>query len=754
MNEMQVLPTKGNAIPIAQLAFKLHVDAYRACCNGMTNLAMTAFNQAYHPAHWCVQQVRKVNVIDICFMTSLRVANGIYFSIFNEGLVSTDALQTLVQKKRSQEKIEFNKQLTKKNVYAQFSVVTAQYLYEIIPRSIGEQLHLLPTAAEGWILFKLGYCVRYLDYQLKKKWHYQEVLAADEVGKLIKRQYLGTGHRIVHYLVHQKSLEPVVDFEHLFLNLFCKMTASAPKDHRQLAEAMVKSFAVSLSQQKEIDQYLKDIQLNDDQEGAFIARLKWHKNHHSLPKGLPDPDLVRLTKHNLQEKLDEALDQYLKEKIHKFLERSCPKQLKTGVSGIFYFLEGKDILVRLFSSLIAELGIKQLVDPHLFAMAILNGSGVETMDYELEGFGRDKRSLILKTGQKIMADSLLQNSLGSLLVKTFEESGLKHSPASTEDIFQKRKAKKELTKYISDILHKTFKPSHFQHPESFFKATREEMAQVPLVGTAVIGLHLLINGSIFACAYPLRNPDDNSTSLPLWMFQHLSGKKLTDFLAERIVDLIYHPSLRITLMQLVDILTSEDSKEASPQNQTLKDDLNEITEFLFNHFTESINIPFREKITSLVEHFSGDALLKIFLDSLQPKETSLLEKGITSLLPTLKELLLYTRVLESFRQDAVFFEGDAKFWEYFIRESLNQHIAIQAQQNAEKPLSLTELFAAREKIVDSMLGMESKQLRMILAHPPEIDMSLDGQPWNEISNETAPTKSDKLEEEFVLCDST
>ena len=112
-------------------------------------------------------------------------------------------------------------------------------------------------------------------------------------------------------------------------------------------------------------------------------------------------------------------------------------QFKKGLLGALYFLEGRDLLIGLFTFLISEYGYKQLADPDLFALAILNNLVIEPMEYELDGFSRTSRKTILTTGQKMMKAALNNAPVADI----FKAGRLKQSPGSGEGIFQKLETK-------------------------------------------------------------------------------------------------------------------------------------------------------------------------------------------------------------------------------------------------------------------------------------------------------------------------
>lgn len=760
----------GEVRSLAGLAFHLHFKAYQACCNGITNVASNALSyvaspvgkclqlttrklsllgSVVSPVGKCLQLTRNLSVVDFCYVTSLKVANRTYSAIYKKELVDNEAVKTLVQKKHEREILELKRRLGNSPVYLEFCEKTAQYINEFIPKYIGEKLTVLPLSTEMLILYKLGYPLRYLNYQLNKHTNYRDSLISNAFGRCVQGEFVGLRTNVAHCLASKSTVNSFLDFEHVLLNVCLKLVEISKKPPSQAwIQPAVHSFANSLSQQKPIDQFLGSHHF-DSKADAFIARLAWHKTNNSLPKGLPDPDLVTLTSENLSEKLDESLNKYLEERLEKLFVQIFPKNLKSGFLGIFYFLEGKDALTQLFIYLLAEFGVKQIVDPHLFALAILNGSGVEVMEYELDGFGRNKRASILSTGSKIMHEATLKNANWESLNEIFVKSGLKIAPKSFEAILQKEEAKAQLKACISTMIYNMIKTDEFQHPGGILKNAREKASQLPFIGAATLSLHLLISGTFFSLDYLFKSKDEKKESYLTWMFKNLSGRALSDHLADRIIDLIYHPSWRITILQLIEtIFVAMESPPINPllpQPNTLKADLNKITDFLFQHFTVNSKIPFQEKIGSVFDYFVGDGTVKMFHDYIQPKDNPVLEKGLKSLLPTIKELLLYIRVTDSFRKESLQFDGDAKFWECFLRECLNQHVAEFALKEFPFPKrpTLLQLSKIREMLVDQYLSLGQNELRMVLSTPPAQGWLSESQSYMIISD-YVPEKDAKI----------
>ena len=205
------------------------------------------------------------------------------------------------------------------------------------------------------------------------------------------------------------------------------------------------------------------------------------------------------------------------------------------------------------------------------------------------------------------------------------------------------------------------------------------------------------------------------------MVKNFSGKNLCNFIADRVVELIYHPCWRITLMQVIDTVfdsVTNPYRPGSTEQKPLKpQDLKPITDFLFQHFIKDSPIPFEGQITPLLDYFTRDGLYKQVKQMMRPSEDSLLGKGLEMLLPTVKELDLYTRVVTAFRKERISFEGDYKFWEVFLRESLNQLVAHQLAKMSTKS-KLAEVARLRDGFVSHLLSLDTCKLRKFLLDIP------------------------------------
>jgi hypothetical protein len=182
---------------------------------------------------------------------------------------------------------------------------------------------ILPGTAEAWILFKLGYPFRYINYQANKHSNYREVFISSVMGEFIQQKYSEGGVKFAHAVASKNNINMFLDFEHVFLHLCDKIQQGSQNNNEQTAKLIVRSLASSFAQQKEIDEYLKNFNFTSEKE-RLIARLEWYKNKQLLLKSFPDSHVVRLTPENFEEELDKSLTLYIEEKMKNFLNRIYP----------------------------------------------------------------------------------------------------------------------------------------------------------------------------------------------------------------------------------------------------------------------------------------------------------------------------------------------------------------------------------------------------------------------------------------------
>lgn len=662
---------------------------------------------------------RRLAVIDITYIILLRLMVAIYARVFSQPQFAKSTLQTLGQRNRESEKEAMQRKLKEKKITRDFCNITGQYVNAVIPPIIASKLSAVVPGLESWGTFKLGYLFRYAKYQVDMRTGCRAAFIESAWGKTLATVNRGLNTRLAAIFTHKAVLDFWVDFEHTFMRLCMKAEGDASSEELQSKNQMAKaldSLAQSLSQQAEIDAYIKTLKVESPEE-ALIARLEFCCAKKTLPPGVPDPSKEELKRETINARMDETLYDFIRGLMEKVLTHQSPENLKKwNLLGLLYWLEGKKILGEILTFLAAEYGIKQLVDPYLFTLAILNSQGVETFEMEPDGFGPDTAEKIVSTGKKIIEESLKPEAKSDAIRSHFEKSGLRAAPGNVKKILMKAKAKELLKRHISMLIH-SFKGDKSRSPSSTLKTAREKASRLPVIGLAILSLHVLVNGSMFCMNYFLRNKEEDDSNFFDWMGKHFIGKNFCDFLADQIVEkIIYHPSWRLTLLHLIATLvnsvTNPEPTLSVPQVDKTKENFTKITSFLFDQLTSDTT--FSGKIGDWAKHFTGEGAFGVFQQLMKPAAGSFLEKGLAPLLPTMKELLLFTRLTESYRWQFVTFEqegADAKFWECYVREYLNREV------HRRNPAP-SDRIAVREEVVDTLLALDPVALRHRLAAMP------------------------------------
>jgi hypothetical protein len=697
----------------------------------------------------------KVNgPIDLCCCLGLRLINGVWTKVFKMTPVPPEYMRTEVQRRRDKQKAALDNKM-EKTVHPKIARALSDFAHAIAPQIVGNNSWVFSTYARDFMLFQSWQCVRYSIRQINKKTTLSQRIFDSSLGRNIQGNYKSLVGKVAHQICESDRSNPLfIDFHHFLLDLsfkfFSRVEEKKPKNWPAI---LLNTLGTSLKGQQELDAHLLNFVSDEDK---FIARFNWHRENKTLPKGLSD--ISGLTALNLQEKLDNAIyeriENILRELFKKIDSKSStqnPEQKLPGnarerienrlqelykkmasscsFSRIIYELEGRDILISLLTFLIVECVIKQVTVPHRIAVGVPLAGGKETADNELDGFGFGKRPLIFNTAQAMLKESAHPNFSWEKIVGIYTQSGLKTAPEDMEGIRQRKDAKEELKKYIAFLLHNMIKNDESKQEEGLLKAARERASRLPVIGVATLGLHFLINGTFFSLGYLLRGQEQGEASFLPWLVKKFAGKNICHKLAELIVELIYHPSWKITVMHMIDAIEEELNKPQPdvPNTETQKPDAatftNEnfkpIMDFLFDHFITKGGLFFNADVKPIFDFISGDHIyknLKAYCEPQPRKEGSHpLEAALETLLPTIKELQLYTKITMAFRLDTICFEGDGKFWEVFIREALNKLVANELKTEKEIRLHGAKF---RNKYVEKMLEMDNSILREFLAKIP------------------------------------
>lgn len=700
---------------------RVHLNALKSASSSIESVVLTSLNVLTNSDNTTiVGALRHFNLFDYMYTSSLRAVNRIALSAIKEPVYVSKELQTFSQQRKKREMKEFKLRLGSNTIYAEFCKETAQLIYEIIPKIAGEAMALLPPAFEMYGLYKAGFGARYLNWKVIQRTNYREYFLNSNVGRNLSHFYCGLRYSLTNSILCKENVSPLINLEHLLLLLSTKISPKKEGDQEvfPLSEIILKSLGKSITHLQNADAFVLSCNCKSEEE-AFIARLEWYRQNNILPDGLPDPREVRLNTSNLQDELNKALNGYLDGISGLILDKTCPKKFSNPFLNFFYHLEGKDILKNILVLLIGELGVKQVADPHQFSLAILFAKGIDIADYELDGFGKNRADTILRAGREMMQESLKDNTTREAIVNIYERTGLRQSPESFEGIRQKNEAKELLKKTIFEQLYNAIKEPTFRHSGAI-KSARERFHELPILGMATTSLHMICNGLWFSLGYLVRDESQQQIPFGTWMIKHLSGHNGINRLADKIIELLYHPGWRFIVLSFIESITdhlqNRVGKSHSEVEETPTDHMRTIIKFLSNHFSKDLGIP----IDGVIDYLVGEEQLKEIQSFLKTSGKPLQEVAMESMLPTIKESLLTIRITNLFRKHSIEFSGDDQFWKFFIREYLNRLVKneLQARNSNIKLVQVAEYTAIRERILTDLLKLSQRELRQFFCPVP------------------------------------
>lgn len=706
----------------------------------------------------CGLFLRRCAPIDYIYITCKRTLNKVSQWATHYELFASEELKTHSQREKEQKIEEMRLVMGEDSPYARFSRETAKLVNDLFPKIISQQMSSIPLMAESSFMYRLWLPYRYLNYQFDRRTNYRDRVLQLSLARIAERWYTYATTNFAHALLSKENIDPILNFEYVFAKICEKLKphirGEVVRDGIKMSDVILGSFARSIELLQKCDIHSQDFCLQSD---AMIARLGWYKKNNALPPGVPDPEdeRVRLNSSNLEQELDSALYNYLESLSIDILDKMIPKNYDNpfldfiyslGVENAFnnsflyflYWLEGKEILMKLLSYLIAELGVKQVSDPHQLAIAILTALGRESADFEIDGFGRGKMNTIFETGEKMIRRHLAEKGNAPAdVIGEFLQVNLKHRPENMEGGEQRKEAKEILAIALRDLLYDAIKPEAYRH-QGGLKDIRKMVQQVPFLGGATILLNTLYSTFHFSFAYYFMSKEQKEQSQDsciAYVLKNIWGMDYTEKLSNKTVALLYHPAWRLVVLQLIHDVTSHIFKKPQEPNEkkelpkqanesSTNDHLRIIATFIFKHYTDDVigNIADWLKIPldSVVGYVLSDEVIDSWRKNLSAPEKPFLENGMESGIPSINETDLYLRVAGSFHREWIFFKGDSKFWELFVREYLNRATRITAKNlDGSTHACARDLAEVRSKLVQEMLNMEIAELRKKLLSLPE-----------------------------------
>ena len=369
----------------------LHFKVYRAVCNKLTNLASTIFYKTILPEKICnlvkktAIKIVQIPEIDYSKVTTQRIILTAYNKISKGEQVCLKEYKTLVELRRENEIQVMQGELINKQSFIEFSQVIDKLMNELFPKIMSELILKVPSLAEKICLYNLKIFYFYVHYQINRRTNYRERLLTSSIFKDINQIFSYFRTNISQCILSEETIKPIINSEYVSLKILKGVDKKIreAKPIPSMSDIFIASFAKSFKLMEEVDRYMKENKFNElSEKEAFISVLQWYKNRGALPKGIPDPDMLSLNESNIIENLDISLYRYLDQLSEEIINAMVPKTHKNKILGLAYWLEGKNGLIKLLSFLIGELGVRQIADPQLLAIALLNASGVETLDYE------------------------------------------------------------------------------------------------------------------------------------------------------------------------------------------------------------------------------------------------------------------------------------------------------------------------------------------------------------------------------------
>ncbi|MEX2305787.1 MAG: hypothetical protein WD595_06320, partial [Waddliaceae bacterium] len=273
----------------------------------------------------------------------------------------------------------------------------ADFFKEMFVNLGSEAFQAIPELLKPTIKYKLGLSLRYIDYKAEKYTHYKRKFCNSELFSELIRHYKHGCSYAAKSLLGSDIIHLI--FERLFMQMSLKIVNHKPIPGKsQYPAVLIRAFAKSLLMHERISQ--DPIPKGISQEEKIILKLERLKDLGVLSAGLPDPTLLPLTKENLYIHLDHAMYALLEKLCDEWLNILIPVSRLDGVAKAFYLLEGKDLFNTALRHLIGELVIKTYTNPTEIILSVVYAFGVETAEFEAEGFGKGSLPLIMQTAKK------------------------------------------------------------------------------------------------------------------------------------------------------------------------------------------------------------------------------------------------------------------------------------------------------------------------------------------------------------------
>lgn len=701
------------------------------------DLSINLFSFFSHPKKTkaFANKVLNYEPIDYLKVTVCRIINKSSEIIFKKNCFNPSSLTTRLQRERREKINEKINRYGENSPICVFSKTTSKLVYRLIPRMITKISYENLSFLEMQILYKSGICFRYFNYKMNQHTNYRENLIHSKASEIFKKYYFSLFNHLNCLLLQESNVNPIFDFELIFLNLCEKLDQNSKADgYMTMKDVVIKSIAGSLKLASQCEEVINDSKYaNYLEDEKMIKRISWYKKNGALPRGICDP--YGLDTSNLAAEMEKGLLKYIEELSYDILDKNQITKNRSLFIQFFYWLEGKDFIAQILKFVISELGVKQIIDPHLFTLSILSALGNEIADFELDGFGKNKLNSIYFAGKEMLINKL-NHEPSSKVISILKNYSLKANKKGLHGIHQKKEAQNDLSNTIENLIYNTIKEDKKYCHEGIIKGAKKIMKPVPIVGTATTCLHFAVNSLSFSYNYFM---DQKKESFFEYMGRNLAGQDLSKYIKDKVLGLIYHPCIKFIVLQLIEDvhahMLNKKRMDAEVQNGLNIENLKTINFFILDHFMKG----FPSGINLGVNYFASDAMLNLFKEFLKPSNKSFSTTLFEAMIPKLKETLLCWKLCDQLKKDRIIFDDDEKFWELYIRHYLNQVVDIEIDKGNIKK-NIDEKIQIRERLIDDLLKLSEKELMKKLQE--ELDIG-----FYEIKNEEtkcAEVKKEKI----------
>jgi hypothetical protein len=676
------------------------------------------------------EYTKEFAVVDLPYRMVLRLADKVSRAVKGKPFVEEESLLTFKEQARLKTMEDLRDKLKEHEGASALCKRIGDLVNESIPHVVGNLLRSAPQTAENaacnnaWLVipfFKL-YGIRYLNRQVLRHTDYRAAAVHTEAFGVFERYMASFRTKAAHTLLPKSLTNLWADAEHIALELLSNLQGIEKENSEKILRTptnmlttpkkvalLLREMARVCSVQTEVEKKLKETRIHEtgNSNALFIARLDQHSTNGTLPEGLPDPKKVSLTPENLHEEMRKARVKHAHSIAGRLLQRYATSGMRFS---ILYHLEGKHLLTTVLGDILAEGVLEQLINPHLISTLILNSVGYKTIELETDKFGKGTEETIFSTGQKMIREALKEKPNSEEILRHFTNSKLKVAPGGVDAETQKVETRDKLKEYLVKIIKTAMGGGN-----AYNVSKSAAKSNFGLLG----GANLLLNVAITSAAHAWKTLYGNhGKGLAAAVKQGIADEgTFVGEVADGIIGLIYSPAWSILSMQLfnalIEAVTTPDFEIAIPEDKS-QAHFSDVSAFLCGRIVgkNTANVA-----ATLFKSFTFTS----FRQSIQPSQTTLLNKSVPLVTPTVQELLLYVRVTEYFRDLGVSPEGDAKFWECVVRryidivESFNL-----TDDHAPQPFSIDQAqmrLRIRTKIVEKWVELSPKELLKELAKP-------------------------------------